>query len=152
MSIIPFDKFTRLCKIISEHGGVMQSLKDLWRHDTLKEGFLVGMDSMGNKYYQNCNYMLGRNRWVIYNPNVKWDYDASQVSPEWFGWLHYKTDCKPCEDIAKYCICCCSWYHRWLLPYQENATGTEKAYYPYSTVKSHISVWDGCAVTNRPVC
>ncbi|XP_060809820.1 probable NADH dehydrogenase [ubiquinone] 1 alpha subcomplex subunit 12 [Amyelois transitella] len=143
MSIVPFDKFSRFFRIISQHGGIINSILDLWRHDTLKEGMLVGVDSMGNKYYQNCNYMLGRNRWVIYNSNVKFEYDASQVSPEWYGWLHYKTDCKPCEDLAKYCLCCCSWYHRWLLPHQENATGTEQAYYPYSTVVQPISVWNG---------
>lgn len=40
----------------------------------------MGSDSFGNNYYQNDYYMLGRSRWVEFNPAVKWEYDASQVS------------------------------------------------------------------------
>ncbi|KAM3968477.1 putative NADH dehydrogenase [ubiquinone] 1 alpha subcomplex subunit 12 [Aphomia sociella] len=143
MSIIPFDKWARLFRIISQNGGPFKSLYKLWRNDTLKEGKLMGADCFGNKYYENKNYILGRSRWVEYAPNFKWEYDATQVTPEWFGWLHYKTDRLPCEDSAKYSLYCCCLSHRWLLPHSENKSGTMEAFYPYSTTRPHIHVWNG---------
>ena len=40
---------------------------------------------------------IGRNRWVIYSDRFGYDYDASHVDPQWYGWLHYKTDTLPYE-------------------------------------------------------
>ncbi|KAL5568220.1 hypothetical protein UlMin_024795 [Ulmus minor] len=52
---------------------------------------LVGVDKFGNKYYQKLEGMqYGRHRWVEYAD--KGCYNASQVPPEWHGWLHYITD------------------------------------------------------------
>ncbi|XP_072930864.1 probable NADH dehydrogenase [ubiquinone] 1 alpha subcomplex subunit 12 [Epargyreus clarus] len=147
--MLPVDKWIRLVKIIAQHGGLRKALGKLWLTDTLKEGKLMGCDSFGNKYYENQNYMLGRSRWVEYNPRVSWNYDASQVTPDWFGWLHYKTDRVPCEDWAKYCLQSCCWCHCWLLPHQENMSATKHAYYPYSTIRPKIHVWDGLSVCNR---
>ncbi|XP_047040596.1 probable NADH dehydrogenase [ubiquinone] 1 alpha subcomplex subunit 12 [Helicoverpa zea] len=149
MSFLALDKWARLFRMIKQSGGLMKALYKLWRFDALKDGKYVGCDASGNKYYTNCNYMIGRSRWVEYSPNVRWSYDASQVTAEWFGWLHYKTDRLPCEDCAKYSLNCSCFAHAWLQPYVENVTGTEEAYYPYSTTKAHIKVWDGCSVTNR---
>ncbi|CAH2985199.1 unnamed protein product [Chilo suppressalis] len=144
MSLLALDKWAKLVTIISQNGGIFKSIYKLWRFDTLKwNGKLVGTDSLGNKYYENPYYMLGRSRWVEYNDYVRWDYDATQITPEWYGWLHYKTDRLPHEDPAKYCISCCAWYQKWMLPPEENLSGTELAYYPYSTVRQHIQVWDG---------
>ena len=67
----------------------------LWRTDAIKNGALIGEDKLGNKYYENHRYFVGRSRWVIYNDNVSYDYDGSQVTAEWYGWLHYKTDLPP---------------------------------------------------------
>lgn len=39
----------------------------------------MGHDCYGNRYFENKNYMIARSRWVEFNPQVKWDYDASQV-------------------------------------------------------------------------
>ncbi|XP_026762906.1 probable NADH dehydrogenase [ubiquinone] 1 alpha subcomplex subunit 12 isoform X2 [Galleria mellonella] len=150
MYLIPIDKWARFFRIVSQNGGPFKALYKLWRTDTLKEGKLMGVDCSGNKYYENKNYMMGRSRWVDYAPNVKLEYDASQVTPEWFGWLHYKTDRLPSEDCAKYRLYSCCWCHRWLLPHSENMSGTSEAYYPYSTVRSHINVWDGNTVCTRP--
>lgn len=61
-----------------------------FRFDDLKIGTLVGTDKYGNKYYENNYYFYGRNRWVEYAPHVHMQYDASQIPPEWFGWMHYK--------------------------------------------------------------
>ena len=89
--------------------------------DCLKVGTLIGEDKYGNKYYQNNRqfygkiknrcfffkfdtdstyifcHLSGRNRWVIYNPNVGVEYDGSMIPQEWFGWMHYKTDLPPTE-------------------------------------------------------
>jgi NADH:ubiquinone oxidoreductase 17.2 kD subunit len=32
---------------------------------------------------------------VEYNDKMFLDYDGSQISPEWYGWMHYKTDLPP---------------------------------------------------------
>jgi len=71
------------------------SLYTFYRTDELKNGTVVGTDRNGNTYYENKRYFMGRSRWVIYNDKVYMDYDGSQVAPEWYGWLHYKTDLPP---------------------------------------------------------
>ncbi|MCL4147893.1 UNVERIFIED_CONTAM: hypothetical protein GTU68_064279 [Idotea baltica] len=63
--------------------------------DELMTGTLVGTDKFGNKYFENRNNMFGRDRWVEYSPSVGMDYEGSQVSTEWFGWIHHKTDVLP---------------------------------------------------------
>ena len=73
---------------------------------------LVGRDEFGNRYYEDTSESFGRNRWVEYRaPNKKVSqsredgavhggttdhgFDASQVGPQWHGWLHYMADEKP---------------------------------------------------------
>ncbi|KAL6291810.1 hypothetical protein ACE6H2_009320 [Prunus campanulata] len=51
---------------------------------------LVGVDKIGNKYYEKLDTQYGRHRWVEYAEKGR--YNASQVPPEWHGWLHYITD------------------------------------------------------------
>ncbi|CAN4089395.1 unnamed protein product [Withania somnifera] len=52
---------------------------------------LVGVDKFGNKYYEKLgDTQSGRHRWVEYAQKDR--YNASQVPPEWHGWLHYITD------------------------------------------------------------
>ncbi|KAB1205532.1 putative NADH dehydrogenase [ubiquinone] 1 alpha subcomplex subunit 12 [Morella rubra] len=53
-------------------------------------GKVVGVDKFGNKYYENLNAQYGRHRWVEYAEKGR--YNASQVPPEWHGWLHFITD------------------------------------------------------------
>ncbi|KAK7075895.1 NADH dehydrogenase 1 alpha subcomplex subunit 12 ndufa12/DAP13 [Halocaridina rubra] len=103
------------------------------RTDDLKIGTFVGEDSLGNKYYQDDNLMMGRNRWVIYHPRYGVDYEGSLVPPEWFGWLHHKTD-QPPTKVAPVS-------YGWLSGHQENVTGTEEAYTPYTTTKPKIEAW-----------
>lgn len=74
---------------------LLGSFYQLWRTDALKSGTTVGVDKYGNTYYENKRYFVGRSRWVVYNDNVSYDYDGSQVPAEWYGWLHYKTDLPP---------------------------------------------------------
>ncbi|KAL9225069.1 hypothetical protein vseg_001036 [Gypsophila vaccaria] len=51
---------------------------------------VVGVDQFGNKYFENLDLQYGRHRWVEYASKNR--YNASQVPPEWHGWLHYITD------------------------------------------------------------
>ncbi|KAI3503733.1 hypothetical protein L2E82_44704 [Cichorium intybus] len=52
---------------------------------------LVGVDKVGNKYYEKLGEtQYGRHRWVEYASKDR--YNASQVPPEWHGWLHFITD------------------------------------------------------------
>ncbi|EFN66947.1 Probable NADH dehydrogenase [ubiquinone] 1 alpha subcomplex subunit 12, partial [Camponotus floridanus] len=102
--------------------------------DELKTGTLVGQDKYGNRYYENNMYFVGRNRWVIYADKVGFNYDGSQVPAEWFGWLHYKTDLTPDKDPARP-------KYKWMLDHQQNLSGTNEAYMPYSTTKPKIEPW-----------
>lgn len=70
-----------------------------------RKGSLVGKDYNGNLYYEDNNAPYGRTRWVEYpTPKGVWaieqSYDASMVSPEWHGWLHYTHD-KPGSQMVE---------------------------------------------------
>ena len=60
-------------------------------------GKLVGTDATGNRYYVQSKGIgpLGvPRRWVIYR-NLA---EASQLPPEWHGWMHYMVDTPPTEE------------------------------------------------------
>jgi NADH:ubiquinone oxidoreductase subunit len=62
----------------------------------IKEGRQVGVDRQGNKYYENLDLPYGQHRWVEpakYESPQLWD--ASNIPPEWHGWMHYTTDRVP---------------------------------------------------------
>uniref|UniRef100_A0A069DW08 NADH dehydrogenase [ubiquinone] 1 alpha subcomplex subunit 12 n=1 Tax=Panstrongylus megistus TaxID=65343 RepID=A0A069DW08_9HEMI len=128
------DKLNNFFKIIRTNGGITGSLFKLFRQDELKMGTLVGEDKYGNKYYENNYYFYGRNRWVEYSDHVFLDYDGSQVPAEWFGWLHYKTDLLPHKDPSR------PKYH-WMADHEENKSGTNEQYVPYSTTRPKIQPW-----------
>lgn len=48
--------------------------------------FIVACNYMGNVLWD----FVGRHRWVEYAEKRR--YNASQVPPEWHGWLHFITD------------------------------------------------------------
>merc|ERR1712212_254291 len=127
------DKLSKAFRIIKHNGGIRGSLYQLYRMDDLKVGTLIGTDARGNKYYEDPKLMLGRNRWVMYHPSVGTDYDGSMITPEWFGWLHHKTDKPPTEVPAI--------TYSWVDEYEENKSGTERAFTPYSTTKPKIEAW-----------
>ena len=99
---------------------------------TLFTGKLAGKDEFGNKYYSNKK---GK-RWVIYNDKV----EASKIPPEWHLWIHFLKNDKPLDDAKKY---------PWQKKYQENLTGTSKAYKPEGSllsdsnkkIKKQYEVW-----------
>ncbi len=85
----------------------------------------MGTDQYENKYFQakaRKGYTHSR-RWVMYKETP----EASNVPPEWHGWLHHQTDVLPDEKGE-------SFRRSWQKPHQANMTGTDKAYHP----KGHI--------------
>lgn len=122
-----------LFQAIKLNGGLKKSILALARVDDLKVLKYVGSDTNGNKYYENTFYFYPTDRWVIYSDRYGYDYDASQVSCAWFRWLHNTTDEKPTEQNRD--------TYNWMLPHEENMTGTENEYVPYSTCKPKIIPW-----------
>ena len=78
-------------------------------------GEKVGEDEQGNIYYQSGG---GKRRWVIYNGES----EASRVSPDWHGWLHFTYDEPPTEVPLV--------HKPWEAPHRPNETGTQDAYHP----------------------
>lgn len=83
----------------------------LW---TWRKGEKVGEDDFGNRYYRERG---GKRRWVIYRDGA----EASNVPPEWHGWLHYTVDELPDENYKP---------REWQKPHRPNMTGTGQAYRP----------------------
>ena len=81
----------------------------------------IGTDHLGNKYYQGERRKgySKRRRWVNYVGRP----EASNVPPEWHGWLHYQTDDVPESDGQSY-------RRKWQKPHKPNMTGTNQAYRP----------------------
>ena len=80
---------------------------------TLFYGNYVGKDEFGNKYYKSRK----NERWVIYSSDI----EATNITSDWFLWIHHTTDKIPLEKDKKY-----SWQKKHL----KNQTGTENSYKP----------------------
>ena len=66
---------------------------------TSLRGKLVGTDAAGNRYYVQRKGIgpLGMpRRWVIYSNGA----EASQITPDWHGWMHYTVDTPPTERFT----------------------------------------------------
>lgn len=88
--------------------------------NTLFFGHYVGKDRLGNRYYRERSASGGmrEKRWVMYKGRP----EASQVPPEWHGWLHYTLD-QPLPEESE--------FHRpWIKPHQPNLTFSDAAYRP----------------------
>jgi len=95
---------------------------------TSSHGKLIGEDEGGNRYFEDPKTMgpAGKpRRWVIYKGYA----DASKVTADWFGWLHYIVDIPPSDED----------YHPkpWQKPHLENMTGTAQAYHPPGSLLSN---------------
>lgn len=81
----------------------------------------VGLDQAGNRYYE-AKARPGYNRprrFVRYKTSI----EATNVPPEWHGWLHYQTDAVPNGQAQTF-------RREWQKPHQPNLTGTTQAYRP----------------------
>lgn len=90
-----------------------------------KRGSLVGTDEFGNRYYEsrdNSSYDGRKRRWVVYEGYA----EASKVSADWYGWLHYTFDAPPTDEpLTK---------RAWERPYRPNLTGTPMAWRPQGSL------------------
>lgn len=86
---------------------------------TRRKGKRVGEDANGNVFYQTAD---GSRRWVIY----KGEAEASQVSPEWHGWLHFTWQQPPTEAPLE--------RKPWEKAHVPNMTGTALAYRPPGSI------------------
>lgn len=92
---------------------------------TWRKGKLVGEDEFGNRYFLQRKGLgpLGvPARWVIYK-NLS---EASQVPPDWHGWLHHTVDELPTSVPYQ--------PKPWQKPHQMNMTGTAAAYRPEGSI------------------
>ena len=92
---------------------------------TWRKGRLVGEDEFGNRYYVQARGVgpLGvPARWVIY-PKLS---EASQVPPDWHGWMHYMFEAPPTEAPLP--------RQSWERPHRPNMTGTIFAYHPPGSI------------------
>jgi len=87
---------------------------------TWRKGTRVGEDEQGNVYYQMNN---GKRRWVIYNGEI----EASRISADWHGWLHYTWDEPPTIRPMV--------HKTWEKPHQDNLTGSAVAYAPAGSLR-----------------
>ena len=86
---------------------------------------LLAADAAGNRYYIQSKGIgpLGvPRRWVIYANGA----EASQVTPDWHGWMHYTVDTPPTEEDYQ--------PRPWQKPHQANMTGTAQAYRPRGSI------------------
>ena len=88
---------------------------------TARRGQKVGEDGQGNIYYQTAD---AKKRWVIYNGEI----EASRVSPDWHGWLHFTWDEPPTKAPLVHKV--------WEKPHNENLTGTAAAYAPPGSIRA----------------
>lgn len=103
------------------------SLITWWNRETLgtrlftwRKGTKVGEDAEGNQFYKNKD---GSRRWVIYNGEI----EASRVSPDWHGWLHFTWNETPSDAPLA--------HKTWEKPHETNTTGTENAYAPTGSMR-----------------
>ena len=92
---------------------------------TWRRGELVGTDEQGNRYYRQRRGVgpIGvPRRWVVY----KKESEASQVSPDWHGWLHFTVDNPPTAETYT--------PKPWQKPHQMNMTGTPQAWRPKGSI------------------
>lgn len=87
---------------------------------TWRRGQRVGADAQGNVFYQTRD---AKRRWVIYNGESQ----ASRVSPDWHGWLHFTWDQPPTTQPLA--------HKPWEVPHHENLTGTAAAYAPAGSIR-----------------
>ncbi len=119
--------------VLKAVGGVGNAFRRLLREGNVRTGTLVGTDQFGNKYYENNNYMFSRNRFVEYPYKGRFDYDGSQIPPEWHRWMQFMTDDTPTKVPPK--------ANKFDMPHQRNMSGSSGEYVPYSTTLPKIESW-----------
>lgn len=106
--------------------GIISDIFTWWNGATLgtrlftsRRGRKVGEDDLGNAYYETAD---GSRRWVIYAGEA----EASQVPPDWHGWLHHTFEEPPTKDPLP--------RKAWETDHKPNMTGTPEAYRPKGSI------------------
>lgn len=91
----------RVIRAVMERGP-LGAFEQFFKLRTFKFGRLVGVDRAGNHYYENTEeYKHGQHRWVEPPGLRNWfNIDGSEISPEWYAWLHQSTDVPPTESTV----------------------------------------------------
>uniref|UniRef100_A0A0R3S3F7 NADH dehydrogenase [ubiquinone] 1 alpha subcomplex subunit 12 n=1 Tax=Elaeophora elaphi TaxID=1147741 RepID=A0A0R3S3F7_9BILA len=126
--------WTKFFEIVKGCGGWIGFTRKRYLMDETRIGKFMGEDKFGNKYYEDNSYFIPRNRWVEYPEHVWLDYDPSQIPAEWHMWLHHITDETPVQNPPK--------QRKWMLDHEETLTLLNRKYYPYSTTKQKLSLWN----------
>nr|KAJ3415083.1 hypothetical protein HK105_001602 [Polyrhizophydium stewartii] len=113
-------------------------MKEILTIQQPRYGALVGKDALGNEYYENRDDIHGRDRWVVLR---KWNYDASQIPPEWHQWMHRMTDDIPSETTIPKPF--------YASDPRENLTGTRGAFKTYNTTVPKMTEWEPKALPRR---
>ena len=119
--------------IIKSVGGYGNAFRRLLREGNVRTGTLVGTDQFGNKYYENNNYMFSRNRFVEFPYKGRYEFDATQIPPEWHRWMQYMTDDPPSKVPLT--------ASKFDKTHELNYSGSEKEYVPYSTTRPKLHSW-----------
>lgn len=135
---LAFHIFARIpCQLLKPHRkrermGIFSEIFSWWggntwsnRIYTAARGRHVGTDAEGNKYYVQSKGIgpLGvPRRWVIYKNGA----EASKITPDWHGWMHYTVDTPPTDETYQ--------PRSWQKPHQTNTTGTAQAYRPPGSI------------------
>ncbi|XP_063721722.1 probable NADH dehydrogenase [ubiquinone] 1 alpha subcomplex subunit 12 [Symsagittifera roscoffensis] len=137
---------SKFFNVIKHNGGVTGTFLKYCRGIEPKQGTLMGEDQFGNKYFENKNYFMARNRWVEFNPKPSdpaygyFHFDASQIPPDWHRWMHHMTDQAPSEHpLPK---------QKFHMPHQPNYSGLNRSYTPFSTTTKKIHEWDPTTATS----
>ena len=110
-----------LSEIFSWWGGNTWGTRvTIWR-----QGRFIGQDELGNRYYEQNKGVgpLGKpRRWVTYRDLA----EASKVTPDWHGWLHYTVDTPPTAETYS--------PQPWQKSHKMNMTGTREAWRPPGSI------------------
>ncbi|OZJ06078.1 hypothetical protein BZG36_01113 [Bifiguratus adelaidae] len=98
-----------------------------------KAGTLVGIDALGNKYFENTvDEYYGRERWVEFASDKH--AEASEIPPEWHMWMSKMSQEPPTAiDLNR---------PKFEIPFTPNLTGTRGAYKPYNTMLPKVDAWE----------
>ena len=96
------------------------------RFTIARRGVFIGKDEFGNRYYEakdnKDSYDQRKRRWVVFEGVA----EASKVSPDWYGWLHYTFDEPPTRAPLM--------RRSWEKDYIPNLTGTLMAWRPKGSI------------------